>query len=146
MGLGLPTILKGLSPDLDEEVNQAAEAVERVMGESNTCPTPNDFAQIVLADVSRGDLAAGMAIRSWIIAEYRRRLREYNDSNSLNISDASLNSKGKPVTVGEAMRKAGENPCPPNDWLAAQSDLNDLGIDATHHSARQVQPPTQVIC
>ena len=133
MGLGLPTILKGLSPDLDEEVNQAAEAVERVMGESNTCPTPNDFAQIVLADVSRGDLAAGMAIRSWIIAEYRRRLREYNDSNSLNISDASLNSKGKPVTVGEAMRKAGENPCPPNDWLAAQSDLNDLGIDATHH-------------
>lgn len=133
MGLGLPTILKMSSPTSDEEVNIAAEAVERVMGESNTSPTPNDFAQIVLADISRGDLAAGMAVRSWIIAEYRRRLQEYNDSNGLNITDVSLASKGKPLTVGKAIGRAKRNPCPPNDWLAAQSDLNDLGVDATHH-------------
>ena len=133
MGLGLPTILKMSSPTPDEEVNIAAEAVERVMGESNTSPTPHDFAQMVLADVSRGDLAAGMAVRSWIIAEYRRRLQEYNDSNGLNISDVSLASKGKPLTVGKAIGRAKRNPCPPNDWLAAQSDLNNLGVDATHH-------------
>ena len=133
MGLGLPTILKMSSPTPDEEINIAAEAVERVMGESNTSPTPNDFAQIVLADISRGDLAAGMAVRSWIIAEYRRRLQDYNDSNSLNISDVSLPSKGKPLTLGGAIGEAKRNPCPPNDWLAAQSDLNDVGVDATHH-------------
>lgn len=132
MGLGLPAVLDQVSDNPDDEVKTAAESARRAMGESQTPPTPDDFAQVVLADVARGDLAAGMAIRSWIVAEYRRRLDDYNDSRGTDIPDVTMDKKMKPTTLGSAIREAGKASDPPSKWLSEQSDLNNLGIEATH--------------
>ena len=84
MGLGLPTVLDDIyeqSGHIDTEVRKAADAVRRVMGELDAEPSAEDFAQVLQADVARGDLAAGMTLRAWILAQYKRLRDTHNYTN-----------------------------------------------------------------
>ena len=137
MGLGLPTVLNDIyeqSGHIDTEVKKAADAVRRVMGELDAEPSSEDFAQVLQADVARGDLAAAMTLRSWVVANYKhlRDKHQYRD-DSQKLKDSNLKGElGK--IIGQLKRKENDHPLEePESWLAAQDDLNDLGKYATHN-------------
>ena len=137
IGLGLPTVLDDIyeqSGHIDAEVKKAADAVRRVMGELDSEPSVEDFAQVLQADVARGDLAAAMTLRSWVVANYKhlRDKHHYRD-DSQKLKDSNLKGElGK--IIGKLKRKENDHPLEePESWLAAQGDLNDLGKYATHN-------------
>lgn len=152
MGLGLPTVLAqeydrrgtGAQTDADmpDEIRRAAGALRRAVGDDPvTGPIdPEDFAQLLWTDTARGDLAAGMALRAWVAAEYRRRRRQYLDETGLNETehpDALRKGGELGRTIGRLEEEARTRPlAAPEAWLAAQRDVIDLGIGATHRFDR----------
>ena len=137
MGLGLPTVLDDIyeqSGHIDAEVKKAADAVRRVMGELDAEPSSEDFAQVLQADVARGDLAAGMTLRAWILAQYKYLRDTHNyTNNSCKQSDKQLKQELGRV-IGRLKGSAKVHPLEePESWLEAQGDLNDLGKYATHN-------------
>lgn len=152
MGLGLPTVLAeeydrrrtGAQADADmpDEVRRAAGALRRAVGDDPvTGPIdPEDFAQLLWTDTARGDLAAGMALRAWVAAEYRRRRRQYLDETGLDETehpDALRKGGELGRTIGRLEEEARTRPlAAPEAWLAAQRDFIDLGIGATHRFDR----------
>ena len=137
MGLGLPTVLDDIyeqSDRIDTEVKKAADAVRRVMGELDSEPSAEDFAQVLQADVARGDLAAGMTLRAWILAKYKhlRDTHSYTDTSYKQSNKHLRQELGK--VIGRLQEGAKGHPLEePESWLAAQCDLNDLGKYATHN-------------
>ena len=148
MGLGLPTVLareydgRGTGAqaggEMPDEVRRAAGALRRAVGETPVEGGigPEDFAQLLWTDTARGDLAAGMALRAWVAAEYRRRRRQYLDRTGLDEAEHpdALRKGGE---LGRAIRRlekeASTRPlAAPEAWLVAQRDFIDLGIGATH--------------
>ncbi|WP_311470552.1 hypothetical protein [uncultured Actinomyces sp.] len=152
MGLGLPTVLAeeydrrrtGAQADADmpDGVRRAAGALRRAVGDDPvTGPIdPEDFAQLLWTDTARGDLAAGMALRAWVAAEYRRRRRQYLDETGLDETehpDALRKGGELGRTIGRLEEEARTRPlAAPEAWLAAQRDFIDLGIGATHRFDR----------
>ena len=148
MGLGLPTVLAeeydrrrtGAQADADmpDEVRRAAGALRRAVGDDPvTGPIdPEDFAQLLWTDTARGDLAAGMALRAWVAAEYRRRRRQYLDQTGLDEAehpDALRKGGELGRAIGRLEKEASTRPlAAPEAWLVAQRDFIDLGIGATH--------------
>ena len=98
-----------------------------------------DLALLLHSDAARGDLAAGMALRAWITAEYRRRRLEYLDETGLpaqDYRDATRRSSVLGTVIEKLKERAQTEPlAAPDAWLAAQRDLVDLGIEATHRLA-----------
>ena len=98
-----------------------------------------DLALLLHSDAARGDLAAGMALRAWITAEYRRRRLEYLDETGLparDYRDATRRSSVLGTVIEKLKERAQTGPlAAPDAWLAAQRDLVDLGIEATHRLA-----------
>ena len=146
MGLGLPTVLareydgRGTGAqaggEMPDEVRRAAGALRRAVGETPVEGGigPEDFAQLLWTDTARGDLAAGMALRAWVAAEYRRRRRQYLDQTGLDEAEHPDALGGE---LGRAIRRlekeARTRPlAAPEAWLVAQRDFIDLGIGATH--------------
>ena len=146
MGLGLPTVLaqeydgRGAGAqagsEIPDEVRRAAGALRRAVGETPVEGpiAPEDFAQLLWTDTARGDLAAGMALRAWVAAEYRRRRRQYLDRTGLDEAEHPDALGGE---LGRAIRRlekeASTRPlAAPEAWLVAQRDFIDLGIGATH--------------
>ena len=132
MGLGLPTLLAPHVPD-DDEVTQAAEAVLRAAGmEPDSPPTSADLGLLLLCDVARGDLAAGMALRSWIKAEYLRQRRAADapcpDQQTRRALKGQLGGLLQTVAQQDSHEEY-------DAWLIAQTELNDLGKRATHDFA-----------
>jgi hypothetical protein avisC_11495 len=137
MSLGLPTVLDDIyeqSGHTDTEVKKAADAVRRVMGELNSEPSVEDFAQVLQADVARGDLAAGMTLRAWILAQYKR-LRDAHSYTNTSCKQSNKQLKQElGRVIGRLREGAKVHPLEePESWLAAQGDLNDLGKYATHN-------------
>ena len=151
MGLGLPTVLaqeydgRGTGAqaggEMPDEVRRAVGALRRAVGETPVEGGigPEDFAQLLWTDTARGDLAAGMALRAWITAEYRRRRLEYLDETGLparDYRDATRRSSVLGTVIEKLKERAQTGPlAAPDAWLAAQRDLVDLGIEATHRLA-----------
>ena len=152
MGLGLPTVLareydgRGTGAqaggEMPDEVRRAAGALRRAVGETPVEGGigPEDFAQLLWTDTARGDLAAGMALRAWVAAEYRRRRRQYLDETGLDETehpDALRKGGELGRTIGRLEEEARARPlAAPEAWLAAQRDFIDLGIGATHRFDR----------
>ena len=149
MGLGLPTVLaqeydgRGAGAqaggEIPDEVRRAAGALRRAVGETPVEGpiAPEDFAQLLWTDTARGDLAAGMALRAWVAAEYRRRRRQYLDRTGLDEAEHpdALRRKGGELgrAIGRLEKEARTRPlAAPEAWLVAQRDFIDLGIGATH--------------
>lgn len=137
LGLGLPTVLDDQrGQDSDPETREAAAAVRRALGR-NAAPDAKDLAQLVLADVARGDIGAGMAIRAWIVAEYHARRDQYlrdTGQESHAYPDATSHNGMLGRCIGELKRRLGrgEHLKEPDRWLLKQEFLNDLGRRATH--------------
>ena len=137
MGLGLPTVLDDIyeqSDRIDTEVKKAADAVRRVMGELDSEPSAEDFAQVLQADVARGDLAAGMTLRAWILAKYKH----LRDAHSYTNDSCKQSNKQLRQELGRVIGRLRESAKShaleePESWLVAQGDLNDLGKYATHN-------------
>ena len=148
MGLGLPTVLaqeydgRGAGAqaggEMPDEVRRAAGALRRAVGETPVEGGigPEDFAQLLWTDTARGDLAAGMALRAWVAAEYRRRRRQYLDQTGLDEAehpDALRKGGELGRAIGRLEEEARTRPlAAPEAWLVAQRDFIDLGIGATH--------------
>ncbi|WP_196717282.1 hypothetical protein [Actinomyces trachealis] len=144
MGLGLPTVLNAeyerRREVLPDEFQNAASAVRRAAGEEAVSAAPEDLAVLLWADVARGDLAAGMALRAWLVAEYRRRRCEYLGETGEapdQYPDATLNGKGEPIMIGKAIgnlhrSSPQETLAEPDAWLVGQKHLVDIGNAATH--------------
>lgn len=105
LGLGLPTLLGDEYQD-DGQVRQAAASVERAFAEKVTVDQRADaLGQLLLMDVARGDLAAGMSIRAWHDAEMKRP----NDQGSSKcLMSAALEEAGKSATHDFAALMDGE--------------------------------------
>ena len=148
MGLGLPTVLAReydgrrtgaqAGGEMPDEVRRAAGALRRAVGETPVEGGigPEDFAQLLWTDTARGDLAAGMALRAWVAAEYRRRRRRYLDQTGLDEAehpDALRKGGELGRAIGRLEKEASTRPlAAPEAWLVAQRDFIDLGIGATH--------------
>lgn len=108
LGLGLPTLLGDEYQD-DGQVRQAADNVKRAFGDASA----DALGQLLLMDVARGDLAAGMSIRAWLRAEKARlkdekaRLKDLGSSKCLLMS-AALEEAGKSATHDFAALMDGE--------------------------------------
>lgn len=143
MGLGLPTVLADLSETADdEEVLSAAQTVRRAVcdGSRAVASDPDDLAQLLLADTARGDLAAGMASRAWVVAEYRRRLRKYREKKGIGKAehpDVTLDDRGGEQLLGPVVRSlecrdAEGGLDEPEAWLVRQTALIEFGKRSTH--------------
>lgn len=108
LGLGLPTLLGDEYQD-DGQVRQAADNAKRAFGDASA----DALGQLLLMDVARGDLAAGMSIRAWLRAEKARpkdekaRLKDLGSSKCLLMS-AALEEAGKSATHDFAALMDGE--------------------------------------
>ncbi len=138
LGLGLPTLLAQKCQD-DGQVGQAAASVERAFAEKATVDQRADaLGQLLLMDVARGDLAAGMSIRAWLSSEFCRRLAAEPGSQSG--EDSWRKKYRKPLkegnlgTVIRVIQKAPDRN-ETEGWLLEQEDLVGAGENATHDFA-----------
>lgn len=105
LGLGLPTLLGDEYQD-DGQVRQAADNVKRAFAEKVTVDQRADaLGQLLLMDVARGDLAAGMSIRAWHDAEMKR---PNDQGGSKCLMSAALKEAGKSATHDFAALMDGE--------------------------------------
>lgn len=133
LGLGLPTVLKEDYPR-DNSVQQAACSVEFAFSNSPMEKRSESLAQLLLMDIARGDLAAGMSIRAWVLAEFRSRLagEECDQTNGSSYKKSLKNGHLKAV-VRELEKRADLSEA--ERWLLDRKDLLDVGERATHEFA-----------
>ncbi|MDO5080954.1 hypothetical protein [Buchananella hordeovulneris] len=83
---------------------------------------------IVLADIARGDIGAGLAVRAWVYAGYRARLAPGEKTVEEELQ------KETHLTLGEQIRWVSKQPEPTfaQQWLLSVAELNEVGKDATH--------------
>ena len=137
LGLGLPTCLEGRVSD--DVVKAAVQVAHRAAGDGG-CPTSHDLGELLLCDLARGDQAAGMAARAWLVAEYRSRREQYmRDSGEApeQVTDqVRQGNRDRPLGyvlgVLEEERSRGRVLLPHDEWLRTKGWLNDIGKRATH--------------
>ena len=137
LGLGLPTCLEGR---VNDDVVKAAVQVARRAAGGGGCPTSHDLGELLLCDLARGDQAAGMAARAWLVAEYRSRREQYmRDSGEApeQVTDqVRQGNRDRPLGyvlgVLEEERSRGRVLLPHDEWLRTKGWLNDIGKRATH--------------
>lgn len=102
LGLGLPTLLEDEYRN-EKQVRDAVNSVEGAFSDASVDQRADALGQLLLMDVARGDLAAGMSIRAWLRAEKARledekaRLKDLGSSKCLLMS-AALEEAGKSAT------------------------------------------------
>lgn len=137
LGLGLPTLLAQKCQG-DEQVRQAAASVEGAFTNLSLEQRAEALGQLLLMDVARGDLAAGMSIRAWLSSEFCRRLA--GEPGSQSGEDSWRNKYRKPLkdghlgTVIRVIQKAPDRN-ETEGWLLEQEDLVGAGENATHDFA-----------
>lgn len=137
LGLGLPTCLE--DRDNDDVVKAAVQVARRAAGDRGH-PTSHDLGELLLCDLARGDQAAGMAARAWLVAEYRSRREQYmRDSGEApeQVTDqVRQGNRDRPLGyvlgVLEEERSRGRVLLPHDEWLRTKGWLNDIGKHATH--------------
>ena len=137
LGLGLPTCLE--DRDNDDVVKAAVQVARRAAGDRGH-PTSHDLGELLLCDLARGDQAAGMAARAWLVAEYRSRREQYmRDSGEApeQVTDqVRQGNRDRPLgyVLGdlEKERSRGRVLLPHDEWLRTKGWLNDIGKHATH--------------
>lgn len=137
LGLGLPTCLEGRVND--DVVKAAVQVAHRAAGDGGR-PTSQDLGELLLCDLARGDQAAGMAARAWLVAEYRSRREQYmRDSGEApeQVTDqVRQGNRDRPLgrVLGnlEKERSRGRVLLPHDEWLRTKGWLNDIGKRATH--------------
>lgn len=137
LGLGLPTCLE--DRDNDDVVKAAVQVAHRATGDGGR-PTSHDLGKLLLCDLARGDQAAGMAARAWLVAEYRSRREQYmRDSGEApeQVTDqVRQENRDRPLgrVLGglEKERSRGRVLLPHDEWLRTKGWLNDIGKRATH--------------
>lgn len=137
LGLGLPTCLEGRVSD--DVVKAAVQVAHRAAGDGG-CPTSHDLGELLLCDLARGDQAAGMAARAWLVAEYRSRREQYmRDSGEApeQVTDQVRQGNrdrmlGRVLGNLEKERSRGRVLLPHDEWLRTKGWLNDIGKHATH--------------
>lgn len=137
LGLGLPTCLEGRVSD--DVVKAAVQVAHRAAGDGGH-PTSHDLGELLLCDLARGDQAAGMAARAWLVAEYRSRREQYmRDSGEApeQVTDqVRQGNRDRPLgrVLGglEKERSRGRVLLPHDEWLRTKGWLNDIGKRATH--------------
>lgn len=137
LGLGLPTCLE--DRDNDDVVKAAVQVARRAAGDRGH-PTSHDLGELLLCDLARGDQAAGMAARAWLVAEYRSRRKQYmRDSGEApeQVTDqVRQGNRDRPLgyVLGdlEKERSRGRVLLPHDEWLRTKGWLNDIGKHATH--------------
>ena len=137
LGLGLPTCLEGRVND--DDVKAAVQVAHRATGDGGR-PTSHDLGKLLLCDLARGDQAAGMAARAWLVAEYRSRREQYmRDSGEApeQVTDqVRQENRDRPLgrVLGglEKERSRGRVLLPHDEWLRTKGWLNDIGKRATH--------------
>lgn len=137
LGLGLPTCLE--DRDNDDVVKAAVQVAHRAAGDGG-CPTSHDLGELLLCDLARGDQAAGMAARAWLVAEYRSRREQYmRDSGEApeQVTDQVRQGNrdrmlGRVLGGLEKERSRGRVLLPHDEWLRTKGWLNDIGKRATH--------------
>ena len=137
LGLGLPTCLEGRVND--DDVKAAVQVAHRATGDGGR-PTSHDLGELLLCDLARGDQAAGMAARAWLVAEYRSRREQYmRDSGEApeQVTDqVRQENRDRPLgrVLGglEKERRRGRVLLPHDEWLRTKGWLNDIGKRATH--------------
>lgn len=137
LGLGLPTCLEGRVSD--DVVKAAVQVAHRAAGDGG-CPTSHDLGELLLCDLARGDQAAGMAARAWLVAEYRSRREQYmRDSGEApeQVTDQVRQGNrdrmlGRVLGNLEKERSRGRVLLPHDEWLRTKGWLNDIGKRATH--------------
>lgn len=136
MGLGLPTVLEAVKDARNEPVDcvvrNVAAAIRRALGEGpqHRAASVADVSTLLAADVSRGDLAAGMTLRMWLVANYLDLHRTMPDHK-----DLTKNGKNQLGRVLEKAKKLDEPRPAPEDWLIRHAHLKDPGVQATHRLA-----------
>ena len=137
LGLGLPTCLE--DRDNDVVVKAAVQVARRAAGDGGH-PTSQDLGELLLCDLARGDQAAGMAARAWLVAEYRSRRKQYmRDSGEApeQVTDQVRQGNrdrmlGRVLGNLEKKRSRGRVLLPHDEWLRTKGWLNDIGKHATH--------------
>ncbi|OKL51301.1 hypothetical protein BSZ40_08310 [Buchananella hordeovulneris] len=83
---------------------------------------------IVLADIARGDIGAGLAVRAWVYAGYRARLAPGEKTAEEELQ------KETHLTLGHHIGWVSKQPEPTfaQQWLLRVKELNQVGKDATH--------------
>lgn len=137
LGLGLPTCLEGRVND--DVVKAAVQVAHRAAGDGGR-PTSHDLGELLLCDLARGDQAAGMAARAWLVAEYRSRREQYmRDSGEApeQVTD-QVRQENRDRMLGRVLgglekeRSRGRVLLPHDEWLRTKGWLNDIGKRATH--------------
>ena len=128
LGLGLPTMLeKGVNAGkyiFDNEVSCAAESIRRANGEnpSDTTSLRDALTLLMVTDVARGDIGAGMAMGAWLRETKKdsasqfllNRLRKFG--NDARHDFASPKHGMDSAEIRELVRQAVEGKIP--DWLS----------------------------
>lgn len=137
LGLGLPTLLEDKYRN-DKQVRDAVNSVEGAFGDASVDQRANALGQLLLMDVARGDLAAGMSIRAWLSSEFcSRSAGEHSDQNeedSWRKGYRKLLKKGKLSKVIHVIENAPERNAAER-WLFDHKELLDAGTQATHDFA-----------
>ncbi|CAM2962828.1 hypothetical protein ACSL103130_08675 [Actinomyces slackii] len=137
LGLGLPTVLDSLqgtgapkpTDDHDSDVRSAADSIRRALGGggSELEATSDDIAALLITDVARGDLAAGMALRAWMTAVYLE-LHKATEGHT----DQSKNGSRSPGQTLGRIQRLERSLQEPDKWMLARQHLVELGNNATH--------------
>lgn len=130
LGLGLPTLLGDEYQD-DGQVRQAADNVKRAFGDASA----DALGQLLLMDVARGDLAAGMSIRAWHDAEMKR---PNDQGGSKCLMSAALEEAGKSATHDFAALMDGE--------AAEKTRLRVLAAVGVHAVPDFLSWPNEHVC
>lgn len=133
LGLGLPIVLKQ-DYLFDDTVQRAARSVESAFSDTPLERRAESLARLLLMDIARGDLAAGMSIRAWVRAEFCRRLAGEEGDQTNGSSYKKFLKKGhlNPV-ICELKKRADLSEA--ERWLFDRKDLLDVGERATHEFA-----------
>lgn len=136
LGLGLPTVMKGRRRGADE-VREAAVGVTRAFSDENPEDRADALGQLLLMDVARGDLAAGMSIRAWLLAEFRRRLED--DGFDVSVQTKKYRNALKNGSLPSLIAQIECRPEPDRHaaerWLLDRKALLPAGERATHDFA-----------